>query len=117
MDDERNTTGSSTYHVDKLTETNYRSWAQQLRWILDERDLWELVEGTERKPEPPVVAATMSTTGEPTGVQTTQATTEYQEQLAAWTKKAKKARSIIGSSISASTMVYIEGIDNPMEMW
>jgi hypothetical protein len=52
-----------------------------------------------------------------TGVQTTQATTEYQEQLAAWTKKAKKARSIIGSSISASTMVYVEGIDSPTEMW
>src|SRR5947207_13963395 len=96
MDDERNTTGSSTYHVDKLTETNYRSWAQQLRWILDERDLWELVEGTERKPEPPVVAATMSTTGEPTGVQTTQATKEYQEQRAAWTKKAKKAHCLKG---------------------
>ena len=80
MDDERNTTGSSTYHVDKLTETNYRSWAQQLRWILDERDLWELVEGTEKKPEPPVVVATTSTTGAQTDVQTTQtAMQEYQE--------------------------------------
>ena len=104
MDDERNTTGSSTYHIDKLTETNYRSWAQQLRWILDERDLWELVEGTEERPVPPTNTEATSTTS----------TTE---QLTAWTKKAKKARSIIGSSISASIMVYVEGIDSPAEMW
>ena len=52
MDDERTTIDSSIYHIDKLTETNYRSWAQQLRWILDEKELWELVEGTERNPEP-----------------------------------------------------------------
>src|SRR5438046_1107527 len=124
MDDERTTSGSSTYHIDKLTETNYRSWAQQLRWILDERELWELVEGTERKREPPAPTSTVitssastSTTGAQTDVQTTQPTTqEYQERLAAWMKKAKKARSIIGSTISASTMVYIEGIDSPAEM-
>ena len=78
MDDERTTTGSTIYHVDKLTEMNYRSWAQQLRWILDERELWDLVNGTEGKPEPPT-AITTSTTGE-TGVQPTQtATQEYQE--------------------------------------
>ena len=54
MDDEHNTTGSSTYHIDKLTEMNYRSWVQQLHWILDERDLWELVEGKEKRPVAPV---------------------------------------------------------------
>jgi hypothetical protein len=124
MDDERTTTGSSTYQVDKLTKTNYRGWAQQLRWILDERELWELVDGKEGKPEPPAATSpaittsiATSTTGEP-GVQPTQtATQEYQERLTAWTRKAKKARSIIGSSISASTMVYVEGIDSPAEMW
>ena len=123
MDDEHTTTGSSIYHVDKLIETNYRSWAQQLRWILDERELWELVDGKEGKPEPPAATSAAittstatSTTGE-TGVLPTQtATQEYQERLTAWTRKAKKARSIIGSSISASSMIYIENIDNPAEM-
>jgi hypothetical protein len=33
MSDESNKTGSSTYHIDKLSETNYRSRAQQLKWI------------------------------------------------------------------------------------
>ena len=117
MDDERKT-GSSTYHIDRLTETNYRSWAQQLRWILDELDLWELVDGKEIRPAPPASAAGASTTGTDTGTQTTTtAMQEYRERLAAWSKKAKKARSIIGSSITASAMVYIEGIDDPAVMW
>ena len=41
---------------------------------------------------------------------------EYQERLTVWTKKTKKTRSIIGSSISTSAMVYVEGIDSPVEM-
>ena len=87
MDDERTTSGSSTYHINKLTETNYRSWAQQIRWILDERELLEIVEGTEGKPEPPAatstaitISASTSTTGAQTDIQTTQtAMQEYQE--------------------------------------
>ena len=93
--------GSSTYHINKLTEINYRSWAQQVKWILDERDLWELVIGVE--PMPGTVSVVTSE--------------DYDQKLAAWNKKAKKARSIIGSSITASVMTYIEGLDNPVEMW
>ena len=85
-------TGSETYHIQKLTEDNYRSWAQQLKWILDEKDLLELVEGKETAP-----VAT--------------------EELAAWNKKVKKARSILGSSVTASVMTYIEGMMDPAAMW
>jgi hypothetical protein len=42
---------------------------------------------------------------------------EYNTAIAAWTTKAKKARSIIGSSITSSVMIYIEGMDSPAEMW
>ena len=85
-------TGSETYHIQKLTEDNYRSWAQQLKWILDEKDLLELVEGKETAP-----VAT--------------------EELAAWNKKVKKARSILGSSVTVSVMTYIEGMMDPVAMW
>ena len=65
-----------------------------------------------------ITTSTATSTTDETGVLPTQtATQEYQERLTAWTRKAKKARSIIGSSISASSMVYVEGIDNPAEMW
>ncbi len=85
-------TGMTTYNIDKLTESNYRSWSQQIKWILDEWELLEIVEGKEKKPEDG-------------------------EDLAVWSKNAKKARSIIGASISASVMTYIEGMTDPAVMW
>jgi hypothetical protein len=39
------------------------------------------------------------------------------EKLTAWIKKSKQARSIIGASISAVVITYIEGIDDPSNMW
>ncbi len=53
MSDDDKKTGSSTYHIEKLNETNYRSWAQQMTWILDEKDLLEVVNGTDVKPLAP----------------------------------------------------------------
>ena len=50
MSEEEKKTGSETYHIPKLTEENYRSWAQQLKWILDEKDLLDIVEGKETEP-------------------------------------------------------------------
>jgi len=46
-DDNDSKMGSSTYYIAKLTESNYRSWAQRLVWILDERELWAIVTGSE----------------------------------------------------------------------
>ena len=65
----------------------------------------EVVVGTETKPKAPASTATEAEK------------TAHQITLAAWNKKAKKARSIIGSSITASVMTYIEGMDDPSEMW
>ena len=103
-------TGSSTYTIDKLTESNYRSWAQQLQWILDEKDLWEVVDGTEKKPVRETVAGpSTATTTSPTVANEA----AFQDRVKEFVAKAKKARSIVGSSISASVMVYIEGMNDP----
>ena len=42
---------------------------------------------------------------------------EYEIKLEAWTKKAKKARKMIISTISPSVMTYVEGTRDPAEMW
>jgi len=54
------------YNIDKLTESNYRSWAQQIEWILDDKDLWEIVNGTVKEPtiQPPAEGAPPLTAGE-----------------------------------------------------
>jgi hypothetical protein len=103
MSEEDNKTTSTTYHIPKLNESNYRSWAQQLKWILDEKELLEVVEGSEKAP----IAQ---------NAPSPEQQARYNAELAAWTRKAKKARSIIGSSVSESVMTYIEGMVDPSKM-
>ena len=56
---------TKSYSIEKLTETNYRSWSQVLESHLDDQDLWELVQGSNIKPEHPST---------PTATQTTEVT-------------------------------------------
>ena len=49
--------------------------------------------------------------------QHTIAMTEYETAMTTWTKKAKKARKLIISTISPSIMTYIEDTKDPAEMW
>ena len=111
-------TGSSTYNIDKLTETNYRSWAQQLQWILDERNLWDIVQGKEKRPTAPTTPTTSAAATEAAASAVDPAAmAEYETKLEDFILRSKKARSTIGASISASIMVYIEGMTDPAVMW
>ena len=111
-------TGSSTYNIDKLTETNYRSWAQQLQWILDERNLWDIVQGKEKRPTAPTTPTTSAAATEAAASAVDPAVmAEYETKLEDFILRSKKARSTIGASISASIMVYIEGMTDPAVMW
>ena len=42
---------------------------------------------------------------------------DYEVELETWTKKSKKARKMIISTISPSVMTYVEGTKDPAEMW
>ena len=37
--------------IEKLNFNNYLSWARDMKFLLDEKDLWEIVQGTEIKPK------------------------------------------------------------------
>ena len=99
-------TGSDTLNIPKLTETNYRSWSQQMRWILDDKGLLEIVLGTRTRPAQPAPSEAASVDE-----------TQYTLDLASYVKDVKKARSIIGATVSESVMVYIEGLEEPSDMW
>ena len=110
-----------SYSIEKLNESNYRSWSQVLESHLDDQDLWEVVTGKDKKPEDPSAptTSTAQTSEQPAAADTaTEAAMEdYETQLEAWTKKAKKARKMIISTISPSVMTYVEGTKDPAEMW
>src|SRR5271170_3056826 len=103
-----------SYSIEKLNESNYRSWSQVVESHLDDQDLWEVVQGKDKKPERP---STPTTSTPQTTEQAATAMEEYETKLEAWTKKAKKARKMIISTISTSVMTYVEGTKDPAEMW
>ena len=104
-----------SYSIEKLNESNYRSWSQVIESHLDDQDLWDLVKGTETKPVSPAAPTTPET---PESLeQHTTAVEEHDAEMAAWSKKAKKAKKLIISTISPSVMTYVEGTKDPAEMW
>ena len=109
---------SKSYSIEKLNESNYRSWSQVVESHLDDQDLWEVVKGKDKQPLPPTSPATTSApqSSEQAAAAAT-AMEEHEIKLEAWTKKAKKARKMIISTISPSVMTYVEGTRDPAEMW
>jgi hypothetical protein len=106
---------SRSYSIEKLNESNYRSWSQVIESHLDDQDLWEVVQGKETKPERPTTAIPQS--NEQVTMEVVAEMEEYETKLEVWTKKAKKAPKMIISTISPSVMTYVESIRDPVEMW
>src|SRR5277367_2085730 len=104
-----------SYSIEKLNKSNYCSWSQVVESHLDDQDLWEVVQGNDKKPERPSTSIPQSS--EQAATEAAAEMQEYETKLEAWTKKAKKARKIIISTISASVMTYVEGMKDPAEMW
>ena len=48
FDDSSN--AKTSHGIVKLNENNYRTWAKRMQWVLDEKDLWEIVSGAEKAP-------------------------------------------------------------------
>ena len=105
----------------KLNENNYQTWAKRMQWVLDEKDLWEIVSGAEKAP---TVAASSSVIQEgleggeddiPPAPQVS--TAVFEVQLKAYIKKCKQARSLLGTTITDAVMTYIEAESDPAKMW
>ena len=66
-----------TISISKFDGTNFHLWKLKIRMILEELELWSIIEGTEARPE------------------LKENTEEFSKKLAAWQKKNAKARRII----------------------
>ena len=51
-----------SYSIEKLNESNYRSWSQVVESHLDDQELWEVVKGTEEQPKAPTIPEATSET-------------------------------------------------------
>ena len=82
-----------TYKVDPLQgSVNYRTWKFSMRMVLQAKDLWEIVDGEEEKPE-------------------------AEKQGAAWEKRARKALALISLSVTAAEQEHIIDCTTPKEAW
>src|SRR5579859_8178445 len=110
-----------SYSIEKLNKSNYCSWSQVVESHLDDQDLWEVVQGKDKKPERPLTptTSTAQTPDQTAAAETATAAAmeAYEAELEAWTNKSKKAWKMIISTISPSVMTYIEGTKDPVEMW
>ena len=73
--------------------------------VLDEFGCLEVVMGKDLEPTKPVETASA------------EAKADYSVKLEAWTKRWKKATSIVVATCTSSVLVYLEGCKNPVEMW
>jgi gag-polypeptide of LTR copia-type len=96
------TTSSIGYNIERLTDHNYRSWAQQMELIFDEKELWEVVNC-------PPTSATISAETATTATMTA--------STADLTRKRKRAVVLIVSTVSSGVLVYLRGEKDPSAMW
>ena len=95
-------TTSAMYNIEKLTETNYHTWVEQMETILDEREIWNVVKGIEVEEEPVI---------------TSEASDDVLNKYKAYAKKVKTARAVLVTSVSPSVMSFISGVKDPVEIW
>ena len=101
---------SSAMQIEKLTEKNYRSWATQVRAILRERKIFDVVDRTARAPVQPVRTAETDTEFDTV-------THTYEAAKSAWEGKAMRACTILLSTISGNLITYVEEEDDPARIW
>ncbi len=87
-------TFDSKFVIDKLTDSNYSLWSWRVRMLLIERDMWEIVDGTDVLADDATVAV-----------------------KAAWEKKQAKALATICMLVDDSQARLIRHLTTPKDVW
>ena len=96
---------SSAQTIEKLSSSNYYTWKFHVKMLLIERDLWDIVDGTDAKP---------SSTG---STSESSKKTETDEDLQRWMKKDKKAISTISQTINDAELVHVRNAESSHAAW
>lgn len=96
----------------RLTSKNYATWSRNVRAILRSVRVWSIVNGKEHAPiAPPGV--TEATAPEANG----NAIQIHEEKLEMFEARSEKAAQILYNSTSQNLRPYIDGVDDPAEIW
>jgi hypothetical protein len=97
----------STHHVEKLTDSNYRSWSVKIKAIFRAKQLLSIVDGSE-------VSPTISEDDAQDAERLAAHTTSLQN----YKRRSEQASAYILSTISAALVTYVEDHDeDPAAMW
>ena len=88
-----------------LSPTNFSQWRNSLQYLLIGADTWDIVTGIE---EQPAMAAPNATVA---------ATARARDDLKDFRKRSQLALSLIFSSVSPALQSYIQGKNDPVDMW
>lgn len=103
------------YKVELLKgSSNYRTWKFSMKMLLEAKDLWEVVDGSEPRPES--AAGRRDESGQEIVLTTAQLNAEKKAQ-AAWDKVARKAMATIVLGISAEEQENVIDCTTPKEVW
>jgi hypothetical protein len=99
------------YKVQELLSgsSNYRTWSFSMKILLQAKDLWDVVDGTEPRPTTKKPASDGEEPKEPTAAE--------KKAQAEWDKKARKALATIALGISSSEQENIIDCTTPKEVW
>lgn len=95
---------SDSIKIEKLQEASqFAAWKFQVRVALMAKEIFNVVNGTEKKPAEPENAASD--------------TAAINKQIAEWTKKDARAQNIIVSSLGQSMILHVLTCTTACEMW
>ena len=101
---------TSTFNFDKLDgASNYSAWATDAMYMLMNKDLWEVVDGSEDRPS--------EGSGYDRGSAELAAGGDAEKGLREWNRKNNRARAAIALSVNDGPKGYIEGESTAKGMW
>ena len=93
---------NNTYKINPLNGDNYVAWCWQLKWILDNLDLWDLIIGREMELLP---------------VNADKITVIEQREINDWRKRDKKAKKEICLRVADEQLVYVNQTMSAFAVW
>ena len=104
---------AETTRIEKLNGNNFTSWKYNVKLVLMERGLWNIVNGKEKRP---VIKQEDGETASKSGKSVEDDNTISKEILD-WDLRSDKAYSIIAINIKKDLLIHVQSTQDPAIAW